>query len=120
MGAEKTFENKIKKYLTEQGIYPLGTPSNKMKVAPIGYFEKRWGGGTFVKSGLPDLSIVIKGKSLEVEIKQSKGVVSELQKFMIKQINESGGTGLIIYPHNFEELKSAVEGLINDNLQSNK
>lgn len=115
-GKEKLFENQIKKYLTEQGIYALGTPSDKMKIKPIGYFEKRWGGGTFVKSGLPDLSIVIKGKSLEVEIKQDKGVVSELQKFMIKQINESGGKGVIVYPRSFNDLKNIVEGLINDSL----
>ena len=117
-GKEKIFENQIKKYLTEQGIYALGTPSDKMKTKAIGYFEKRWGGGMFVKAGLPDLSIVIKGKSLEVEIKQDRGVVSELQKFMIKQINESGGKGIIVYPCDFNDFKKIVEGLINDNLQN--
>lgn len=45
MAAEKIFENRVKKWLQSLGIYPLGTAKDKMPVPPIGYYEKRWGGG---------------------------------------------------------------------------
>ena len=72
MAAEKLFENKIKRFLNSEGIYPLGTSKNKMMVKPCGYYEKRWGGGQFTKAGLPDLHIVVYGKSIDIEVKASK------------------------------------------------
>ena len=54
MAAEKNFENKVKRYLESIGVYDLGTGADKMKVAPCGYYEKRWGGG-YSKAGLPDM-----------------------------------------------------------------
>lgn len=50
-------------------------------------------------SGLPDMHIVIKGRSLEVEIKAPNGKASELQKHMIEQINKSGCDGVVIYEY---------------------
>ena len=38
MPAEKLFENKIKRYLISKGIYPLGTPKDKMPLKPTGYY----------------------------------------------------------------------------------
>ena len=69
MTPEKTFENRVKRWLTGAGIYALGTPKDKMTVPPIGYFEKRWGGG-YSQSGLPDLHIVVQGSNLDVELKE--------------------------------------------------
>lgn len=57
MAAEKNFENKVKRYLESIGVYDLGTGADKMKVAPCGYYEKRWGGG-YSKAGLPDTRTV--------------------------------------------------------------
>lgn len=109
MGAEKLFENKIKRYLMSKGIYPLGTPKDKMPVKPTGYFEKRWGGGTYTKSGLPDLHIVVNGYNIDVEIKGATGKPSELQLFMIDQINNSGSIALLVYPKDFEKFKKTIE-----------
>ena len=114
MAQEKQFENKIKLYLIERGIYPLGTPADKMSVKPVGYYEKRWGGGRYVKSGLPDLHIVIKGMSLELEVKAQKGVRSELQKQKIEQIRASGGLAYVAYPSGWEKLKDIIDGLLID------
>lgn len=50
-------------------VYPLGEPVDRMSAPPCGYWEKRWGGGRYVKSGLPDMRIVVKGLALEVELK---------------------------------------------------
>lgn len=108
-GSEKLFENKIKKYLQTKGIYPLGTAREKMSVKPTGYYEKRWAGGTFTKSGLPDLHIVVNGYSIDVEVKAPTGKPSELQLFMIKQINDSGGKAILVYPKDFEIFKKLIE-----------
>ena len=101
------------------GIYSLGTPIQKMKVPPIGYYEKRFG-NKMVSSGLPDLHIVINNYSFEVEIKAPKGRASELQKHMIEQINNAGCRGVVLYEHetpndgfehymNYEAFKKVIE-----------
>ena len=100
MAAEKQFENKIKRFLQDVGVYPLGTAPDKMRIPPVGYYEKRHG-SAFTKSGLPDLHICIYGSSIEVEIKAEGGRVSELQKFMIRQINEAGGNAVVVRPCDF-------------------
>ena len=107
MGKEKQFENKIKNYLKSVGVYPLGTARDKMPVPPVGYFEKRWG-GMFTKKGLPDMHICIHGHSLEVELKSETGEPEELQLFMLKQINLSGGRGIVVYPKDFEAFKNLI------------
>ena len=61
MAEEKNFENRLKSWLESEGVYALGTPRDKMPVPPCGYYEKRWGGGRYVKSGLPDMRIVVNG-----------------------------------------------------------
>ena len=96
MAAEKRFENRIKVFLQSMGIYALGTPVQNMKVPPIGYYEKRFG-NRMVSSGLPDMHIVIRGQSLEFELKAPNGKASDLQKHMIEQIINSKCQGAIVY-----------------------
>lgn len=115
MAAEKLFENKIKRWLISEGIYPFGYPSEKMHVPPCGYFEKRWGGGQFTKSGLPDLYIVVRGKVVEAEIKAENGRPSELQKRNIKFIRETGAIADFLYPKDFERFKERILDLKNEN-----
>lgn len=88
-----------------------------MKVKPIGYYEKRWGGGKFVKAGLPDMHICVKGKSIEVELKASNGTPSDLQIRNIKQVNDSGGCAMLVYPKDFEKLKNIIEKVANNEYQ---
>ena len=116
MAAEKTFENKLKRWLTSRGIYPLGTDTSNVTVPPIGYFVKRWGGGQYTKSGLPDMQIVVKGVCIEAELKAPNGRPSELQKQKIRQINESGGIGFILYPKNLDDFKAFVIELEKGNI----
>lgn len=80
------------------GVYALGTPIQKMTVSPIGYYEKRWG-NKMTTSGLPDMHIVIRGHSLEMELKAPNGKPSVLQKHMIEQIISSGCDGAVLYEH---------------------
>lgn len=109
MGNEKLFENKIKRYLESVGVYALGSDYKNKDVPAVGYYEKRWGGGMFTKAGLPDMHICIHGHSIEVELKQERGRVSELQKVMLRQINDSGGYGLVVFPKDFEAFKANIE-----------
>lgn len=124
MAQEKLFENRIKKFLQSHGIYPLGTPIQKMKVSPIGYYEKRWG-NKMVASGLPDMHIVICNMSIDVEIKAPNGRASELQKRMVEQINDSQCAGCVLYEHqenipddgfeyyiNYEQFKDTIQWYI--------
>ena len=112
MAAEKSFENKVKKWLEQQGIYPLGTPEQKITIPPCGYYEKRWGGGVYTKKGLPDMHIVVNGINIDAELKAPNGRPSELQKHNVVQINESGSIAMILYPDGFENFKRIVEGVI--------
>lgn len=109
MAEEKNFENKIKRYLESVGVYALGSDYKNQAVPAVGYYEKRWGGGMFTKSGLPDMHICIHGHSIEVELKASRGRTSDLQKYMLNQINESGGCGYVVKPVDFAGFKEMIE-----------
>lgn len=106
---EKNLENKIKRYLESVGVYALGSDYKNQTVPAVGYYEKRWGGGVFTKSGLPDMHICIHGHSIEVELKAPKGRLSEVQKYMLKQINESGGHAVMVKPVDFAGFKDMIE-----------
>ena len=111
MAGEKSFENRLKKWLESEGIYPLGEPVDKMEVPPCGYYEKRWGGGRYTKSGLPDLRITVNGIALDVELKGPGGSPSPLQVHNIRQINNSGGYAFLLYPEGFDTFKEIVKGV---------
>lgn len=79
MSAEKKVEDQIKKYLDSLGSYYL-------KVH----------GSAFQPAGTPDILACINGKFVGIEVKKPKGgVVSELQKFKIKQIQNAGGVAFV-------------------------
>lgn len=95
MAQEKIYENKIKSYLESIGVYPFGTASQNITTPIIGYYEKRFGGGQFAKSGLPDMHVVIQGHSFEFEIKAPNGKPSELQLKNLDLIIKAGGNGYV-------------------------
>jgi len=92
MAAEKNFENKIKKFLKEQGAWVL----------------KYWGGGAFTKEGIPDLLVCLNGRFIAVEVKAPNGKLSELQKWNIEEIKKAGGIAMVLYPSQFEEFKKLI------------
>ena len=96
-GKEKTFENQIKKYLTEQGVW----------------YVKYFANG-FTKSGIPDLLCVVNGHFLAIEVKAENGKPSELQLHHIEKIKQAGGHAVIVKPSQFEELKRLIQELKND------
>ena len=92
MSAEKQFENKVKKFLKEQGCW----------------FIKYWGGSAYTKSGIPDLLVCCSCKFIGIEVKGEKGKASELQKYNIKEIEKAGGIGIILYPKDFDRFKKMI------------
>ena len=109
MAQEKRFEERLKRWLESEGIYALGTGQQDMAVPPCGYWEKRWGGGKYVKSGMPDMHIVIRGVSLEVELKAPNGRPSELQIQKLNQIDDAGCMAMVLFPKDFEKFQRLVK-----------
>lgn len=78
-------------------------------VPPCGYWEKRWGGGKYVKSGMPDMHIVVNGISIEAELKAPNGRPSELQKQKLNQIDDADCIALVLYPKDFEKFQKLIK-----------
>lgn len=89
MGAEKVFENEIKKFLEK---------------LPNTWYFKVWS-GPYSKSGIPDIIACINGKFVAIEVKAENGHASDLQKRNIRLINQCNGIGYIVYPRDFERIK---------------
>lgn len=91
MAAEKQFENKVKEFLKDHGCWCLKTWSNGVQ-----------------RSGVPDLLICCNGYFIGAELKAESGKLSELQKWNLKKIHESGGIGIVLYPEDFENFKELI------------
>lgn len=94
MAAEKQYENKVKKFLKDQGCWTLKTWSNGVQ-----------------RSGVPDLLVCCNGRFVGVELKAPKGKPSELQLWNLLQIERSGGYGWLLYPDDFENFKNWIVSL---------
>lgn len=95
MASEKQFENKVKQFLKDEGCY----------------FIKYWGGGTFTKTGVPDILCCCNGRFIGIELKGEKGKPSDLQLYNIRKIAEAGGIGLILYPKDFDYFKNLIRSI---------
>lgn len=92
MAQEKTFENKIKKFLDEEKCWYVKFFAN-------GYTRK----------GIPDLLCCVNGYFLAIEVKGENGKATDLQKWNIGKIEHCGGLGLILRPSQFENFKELVK-----------
>jgi Holliday junction resolvase len=95
MAAEKNFENKIKNYLKEKGIW----------------YVKYFANG-FTRRGVPDLLCCVNGKFVAVEVKAQNGHPSELQVYEQKSIMRAGGVAVILYPSGFDKFKKMIEEML--------
>ena len=91
MASEKLFENKIKKYIEEQGGWQVKFFANRM-----------------TKSGVPDVLACINGHFVAVEVKAEHGTPSELQKHHVKMITDAGGYAIILYPQDWGDFKNLI------------
>lgn len=103
----------MKNWLQSRGIYPPNTPKQKIKAEPIGYYEKRFG-SQFTINGLPDMHICIRGKSIDVELKDVRGKPSQAQLKILSNINNWGCEGYLVYPKDWDSITKRIEEVIND------
>ena len=94
---EKAFENKVKTYLKNLGCFVL-----------------KYNPEFFGQAGTPDLLICCNGYFLGIEIKQEKGRPSKLQLEKIEQIKDAGGISFVLKPSGFEDFKTLVKELMNE------
>lgn len=76
--SEKQIENEIKKYLDSLGAYYIKTL------------------GSSVPAGTADILACIEGRFVAIEVKKEiGGIVSELQKFKIREVRKAGGLAFV-------------------------
>lgn len=98
MGAEKIYENKIKRYLKECGAYRV-----------------KYHGNYYSENGTPDILACVNGCFLAIEVKAPEGKPSELQLAKIADIRKAGGFAYVVYPSGWLKLKAIIDGLLVDN-----
>lgn len=94
MAQEKNFENKIKKFLKDNGCWYVKYFANRM-----------------TKSGIPDILACVNGHFVAIEVKAQNGKPSELQLYNVEKIKEAGGVALILYPDAFDAFKDLIKEL---------
>lgn len=94
-GKEKTFENRIKKYLEKKECWFVKFFAN-----------------AYTSSGIPDILCCINGRFVAIEVKQEKGKPSLLQEVHLAKIKKAGGIGVLAYPSGYENLKKLIDNLI--------
>ena len=72
-------------------------------------------GSQFGKAGVGDYICCVAGIYLEVEVKTTKGKMSELQKIRGKAIEEAGGIYLVVNETNLNILEKEIESIIRHN-----
>lgn len=98
MAQEKTFENKIKKYLGSNDAW----------------FIKYWAGAQYTKSGIPDILACVNGYFVGIEVKAEDGKASPLQLLNVQKIRAAGGFAFVLYPSAFEKFKRFIDDLNRD------
>ena len=91
MAAEKNFENRVKKFLDDEGCWLVKFFAN-----------------AYTKSGIPDVLVCCNGYFVGVELKAPKGKPSALQRWNRKKIHESRGFSVILYPMDFDLFKQMI------------
>lgn len=97
MAQEKTFENKVKKFLEANGAWYVKFFAN-----------------SFTKSGIPDILACVNGYFVGIEVKAQNGKPSELQLYNVRKIREAGGFAVVLYPSGFNEFKEFILNLKKD------
>lgn len=77
-----------------------------LKAMDIWYFFPANNG--FGKSGIPDIIAIVDGHFVGIEVKSATGKPTELQKICGRQIEEAGGTWLVVSDDVTLEVLAAV------------
>lgn len=98
-GPEKKFEEKVKKFLKDNNCWYVKFFANRM-----------------TKSGVPDLLACVNGHFLGIELKAENGKPTELQLYNRREIRNSGGLAIVLYPDQFEHFKELINALLRNDL----
>ena len=91
MASEKNFENRIKKFLKDNG-----------------WWHVKFFANAFTKSGIPDILACVNGRFVAIEVKAEDGRPSPLQLYNVEEIKRCGGVAVIVKPSQFDELKELL------------
>lgn len=91
VASEKTYEEKIKKYLSSYFKWHVKFFANRN-----------------TKSGIPDLICNMSGRFMAIEVKGEGGKKSELQERNVQLINQDGGIAFFTWPHQWEDTQSIL------------
>lgn len=77
------------------------------------------------RSGTPDILASVNGIFVALELKTEDGVISKLQEYNLKRIEDTGGVSIVLTPDNLEASiqfleNIAKEGLKNEQCSSTK
>lgn len=96
MGPEKKYEERLKKWLKEQGAW----------------YVKYWGGGTFTRPGVPDLLVCMGGRFVAIEVKSDSGKLTPEQMEQMALIKKAGGIAIVSRPSSFEKDTAFLKNLM--------
>ena len=97
MAEEKSFENKIKKWLKDHNCYYVKFFANSR-----------------TRVGVPDILASVNGQFVGIEVKSTYGKPSELQLYNIREIKKAGGFAWVVYPSGWDKLIQNLEMILND------
>lgn len=99
-------------------LYGIQSESGFQKVV-LQWFKKnkiyavKYNASGISQVGVPDILACIDGYFVGIELKKETGVVSEIQKYTIRQINKTG-LAIVLRPSKFEDFKLIVDEFIID------
>ena len=93
MAEETNFKKRVQKFLVQKGIW-----------------EVKYFANAYTKAGIPDtLCCLPGGKFMAIELKAENGTPSELQEKNLREIEQLGGFGILLYPSGFEKFKREID-----------
>lgn len=72
------------------------------------------------RSGVPDILMCLAGRFVAVELKTNEGVISKLQEYNLKKIEETGGVSIVLMPNNFEASIQFLKNLAKEGLKNGR
>lgn len=102
MAQEKNFQNYVKSFLKDNNCYTIVTHGDGLS-----------------KRGIPDIITCYNGCFLGIELKANNGRPSALQLENLRQINNSGGYGILLYKSGFDNFVKFISALGNTNKAKN-
>lgn len=93
---ESNFQRKVLNWLKQNGVYAI-----------------KYNASGISQVGVPDILACIDKYFVGIELKKEKGIISEIQKYTIRQINKTG-LAIVLRPSKFEDFKLIVDEFMVD------